>query len=111
MYQSVHVMRKALRLQEGGYKNVHLIVGCLWLITRKGMCYILRPFKLYSTDHKFRHYDSPIKATMGGPWSSSSQAFNHLVSFEQSHHKPMWLNASGPLSCHNTQNLDQEYLV
>ncbi len=33
----------------------------------------------------------------GGPWISSWQAFN-LVSFEQSHHKPMWLYAGGTSS-------------
>ena len=34
----------------------------------------------------------------GGPWSSSSQAFN-LVSSEQSHHKPMWLYNRGSNKC------------
>ncbi len=40
-------------------------------------------------------YFAWIKATTGGPWRSSLQAFN-LVSFEQSHHKLMWLYAGGP---------------
>ena len=45
-----------------------------------------------------------LKATTRGPWSSSSQAFN-FVSFEQSHHKLMWLYAGGPPSAYISMGL------